>query len=122
MPAALKTLCFLCAATALTACNPGQQAYYAEQDGTLVQIDRPTYEALNGASGQVSAATLAQYDPDGTLRAAMRRNPTAQRSNRQFDLLTASPDEIADVSLEIALDICNIPPGTRLTPNTPCNL
>ena len=121
----------------LGACGSNKSVYFAEVDGRFVELTKAEYDAYQtGAPVSPSAqartpaprpgAGGATLDPDGVMAAAILRNPTAQRSTRilGYDASGKPPsnEEIADVSLEIALDLCNIPEGTRLSAETPCNL
>ncbi|WGW03925.1 hypothetical protein [Tropicibacter oceani] len=112
----------------LAACGSGQgQVYFAQQNGQWVEISSADYAALQGGATPVQARPAAApfqpetLDPTGELREAIARNPYARRTDTKLSPDSA-PDVVADVSLEIALDLCNIPEGTRLTATTPCNL
>ena len=89
----------LCTALALGGCSFfgfGNEVYFKDEGNGWVEIERAEYEALQ-------TAAPAPADP-------------AQR------LVNMSDAERRALSDDITRDICNIPEGQPITPETPCDL
>lgn len=104
------------AAFAVSGCGDAQdQKYYADQNGQWVEITAAEYRMTQQAQNGLS--------PDHPLYAAIARNPNSARipadiANTPFPEL--SDAQIADLSVAAAREICNIPEGQPITPDTPC--